>query len=131
MTKIDTKMGFFFGVCAVLYGYEIVSKTCGVYFEKDSRCAQVPKVCAKEIFLLIMEISHENEDFLLFHSSYDQNRSQNCIFGVCADLYGYEIALKTCEVYFENNSRCAQTLKVRAKTTFLMIMEISYENEDF
>ena len=86
---------------------------------------------ARAIFLLIMKISQENEDFLLFHISYDQNTSQNVFFGVCAVLYIYEIALKTCGVDFENDSRCARAPKVRAKAMFLLIVEISYENEDF
>ena len=119
------------GICAVLYGYEIALQTCWVQFENDSKCARTPTVHAKAIFGWIMEISQENEDFWLFQSSYDKNRSQDDLVGVCTVLYGYEIALKTCWVQFENDSRCARTPTVRAKAIFLWIMEISHENEDF
>ena len=119
------------GVCAVLHGYEIALKTCWVQFENDSRCARTPTVRAKAIFLWIMKISHENEDFWLFQSPYDKNRSQDGLVGVCAVLHGYEIALKTCGVQFENDYRCARTPTMRAKAIFVWIMEISHENEDF
>ena len=40
-----------------------------------------------------MKISHENIDFLLFHSLCDKNRYQNGIVGVHADLDYYEKGL--------------------------------------
>ena len=58
-----------------------------------SRCARAPTVRVRTIFFLLMEISHENEDFLFFQSSYDQNRSQNNLFGAWAIQYGYGIGL--------------------------------------
>ena len=86
---------------------------------------------ARAIFLLIMEISHENEDFWLFHSYYGQNKFQNGLVGVCAVLYGFAIAFKTCAMHFEKDSRCAQAPTMRAKAIFLLIMKISHENENF
>ena len=78
-----------------------------------------------------MEISHKNIYFLLFHSSCDKNRYQNNIVGVRADLDDYEIALKICVAVFQSNCRPARAPTPRARSIFLVIMEISHENVDF
>ena len=82
-----------FGVRAHLYDHEKDFKVWRVSFENNCRCARAAKPRTKSIFLVIMEISHENVDFLLFHSPCDQNRLQNDIVFIRADLYDYKTAL--------------------------------------
>ena len=52
------------------------------------------------------------------------------IVGVREYLYDHETLLKTWGVGFENNYMCARLPTLRAKSIFLMIMKISYENVD-
>ena len=78
------------GVRAHLHDHETDFKVWGVSFENNCRCVRAATPRTKSIFLVIMEISHENVDFSLFHSICDQNRLQNGIVGIREDLYDYK-----------------------------------------
>ena len=72
-----------------------------------------------------------NVHFLFFHSPCDQNMSQNGTVGVRAHLYDYQTALKIWKLDSESNCKFARAPTLRAKSVFLVIVEILHENVDF